>query len=147
MAERVGLEPTVRLPVLNAVGNCSIPRRTVILCHALTEKQRDVTVFTDNGFHNIGIGILRHHVGPLAQQAERDLAQGHLESIDAAAITSDMSVLGRFLITKKHQWQRRAAFRRASPQRWRVHRAGSSAAHHCSLSFFMPATRHRIASI
>jgi cytochrome c peroxidase len=71
------------------------------LCHALTEKQRDVTVFTDNDFHNIGIGILRHHVGPLAQQAERDLAQGHLASIDAAAITSDMSVLGRFLITKK----------------------------------------------
>jgi cytochrome c peroxidase len=101
MAERVGLEPTVRLPVLNAVGNCSIPRRTVILFHALTEKERDVTVFTDNDFHNIGIGILRHHVGPLAQQADRDLAQGHLASIDAAAITSDMSVLGRFLITKK----------------------------------------------
>jgi len=71
------------------------------LCHALTDKQRDVTVFTDNDFHNIGVGILRHHVGPLAQQAERDLAQGHLESIDAAAITSEMSVLGRFLITKK----------------------------------------------
>jgi cytochrome c peroxidase len=71
------------------------------LCHALTDKQRDVTVFTDNDFHNIGIGILRHHVGPLAQQAERDLAQGHLASIDAAAITSEMSVLGRFLITKK----------------------------------------------
>jgi cytochrome c peroxidase len=71
------------------------------LCHALTDKQRDVTVFTDNDFHNIGIGILRHHVGPLAQQAERDLAQGHLPDVDAAAITSEMSVLGRFLITKK----------------------------------------------
>ena len=71
------------------------------LCHALTDKQRDVTVFTDNDFHNIGIGILRHHVGPLAQQAERDLAQGHLASIDAAAITSEMSVLGRFLIAKQ----------------------------------------------
>jgi cytochrome c peroxidase len=67
----------------------------------LTDKQRDVTVFTDNDFHNIGIGILRHHVGPLAQQAERDLAQGHLASIDAAAITSEMSVLGRFLIAKQ----------------------------------------------
>jgi cytochrome c peroxidase len=27
-------------------------------CHALTDTQRDVTVFTDNDFHNIGIGRL-----------------------------------------------------------------------------------------
>ncbi|MGE5777983.1 MAG: cytochrome-c peroxidase [Hyphomicrobiales bacterium] len=71
------------------------------LCHALTDNQRDVTVFTDNDFHNIGIGILRHHVGPLVQQAERDLALGHLQDVDAAAITGEMSVLGRFLVTKK----------------------------------------------
>ena len=70
-------------------------------CHALTDNQRDVTVFTDNDFHNIGIGILRHHVGPLVQQAERDLALGHLQDVDAAAITGEMSVLGRFLVTKK----------------------------------------------
>ena len=48
------------------------------LCHALTDTQRDVTVFTDNDFHNIGIGILRHRVVPLAQQAERELAHGNL---------------------------------------------------------------------
>ena len=42
------------------------------LCHALTENQRDATLFIDNDFHNIGIGILRHRV--LAQQAERELA-------------------------------------------------------------------------
>jgi cytochrome c peroxidase len=71
------------------------------LCHALTENQRDATLFMDNDFHNIGIGILRHHVGPLAQQAERELAQGHLAAIDTTAITSEMSVLGRFLVTKK----------------------------------------------
>jgi len=71
------------------------------LCHALTENQRDVTVFTDNDFHNIGIGILRHNVAPLARQAERDLALGHPEHVDAAAITSEMSVLGRFLVTKR----------------------------------------------
>src|SRR5258705_8212293 len=71
------------------------------LCHALTDKQRDATVFTDNDFHNIGIGILRHHVVPLAQQAERDLALGHLQEVDAAAISGEMSVIGRFLITKK----------------------------------------------
>jgi cytochrome c peroxidase len=71
------------------------------LCHALTDKQRDVTVFTDNGFHNIGIGIIRHHVVPLAQQAEHELAQGSLQAVDHAAIESEISVLGRFLITKK----------------------------------------------
>ncbi len=71
------------------------------MCHALTDSQRDTTVFTDNDFHNIGIGVLRHHVVPLAQQAERELAQGNLKDIDGAAIESEISVLGRFLITKK----------------------------------------------
>jgi cytochrome c peroxidase len=71
------------------------------LCHALTDDQRDVTAFTDNDFHNIGIGIIRHRVVPLAVQAERELAQGHLQDIDRAAIESETSVLGRFLITKK----------------------------------------------
>ena len=71
------------------------------LCHAFSDKQWDVTVFTDNNFHNIGIGILRHRVGPLAQQAEHELAQGNLPDVDKAAITSDLSVLGRFLLTKK----------------------------------------------
>ena len=71
------------------------------LCHALTDNQRDVTVFTDNDFHNIGIGIIRHNVVSLAQQAEHDLAQGHLQDVDTAAITSETSVLGRFLVTKK----------------------------------------------
>ena len=80
--------------LFNAKARCN-------LCHALTDKQRDVTVFTDNDFHNIGIGIIRHHVAPLAQQAERELAQGTLQAIDDAAIESDISVLGRFLITKK----------------------------------------------
>jgi len=69
-------------------------------CHALTDNNRDTTLFMDNDFHNIGIGILRHRVGPLAQQAERDLARGHVTGIDTAAITSEMSVLGRFLVTR-----------------------------------------------
>jgi cytochrome c peroxidase len=71
------------------------------LCHALTDNQRDTTLFIDNDFHNVGIGIIRHRVGPLAQQAERELSQGHLPEIDDAAITSEMSVLGRFLVTRK----------------------------------------------
>src|SRR5437588_6103038 len=70
-------------------------------CHALTDTQRDVTVFTDNDFHNIGIGIIRHNVVALARQAEQLINSGDLEAIDRAAIQTDMSVLGRFLITKK----------------------------------------------
>ena len=73
------------------------------LCHALTDNQRDATLFIDNDFHNIGVGILRHHVTPLAQQAEREVAQGNLPAIDIAAITSDISVLGRFLVTRKEK--------------------------------------------
>ncbi|MGB8748893.1 MAG: cytochrome c peroxidase [Pseudolabrys sp.] len=70
-------------------------------CHALTDTQRDVTVFTDNDFHNIGIGIIRHNVVALARQAEQLIKSGDTEAIDRAAIQTDMSALGRFLITKK----------------------------------------------
>ena len=73
------------------------------LCHALSDSRRDVTVFTDNDFHNIGIGILRHRVGPLAQQAELELVQGQPLDIDIAAIEGEMSVLGRFLVTKRQR--------------------------------------------
>lgn len=71
------------------------------LCHALTDAKPDPTVFTDNDFHNIGIGILRHNVVPLAQKAQREIASGQLTAIDTAAINSALSVIGRFLITKK----------------------------------------------
>ena len=40
-------------------------------CHALTDNQPNLTSFTDNDFHNIGIGIIRHKVVPLARQAEK----------------------------------------------------------------------------
>jgi cytochrome c peroxidase len=52
-------------------------------------------------FHNIGIGIIRHHVVPLARQAEKLVNYADVKSLDHAAIQSAMSVLGRFLITKK----------------------------------------------
>jgi cytochrome c peroxidase len=70
-------------------------------CHALTDTKTDVTNFTDNDFHNIGVGIIRHNVVPLARKAEKLIASGDLAAVDSAAIGSDMSVLGRFLITKK----------------------------------------------
>ena len=70
-------------------------------CHALSEEKRDVTFFTDNDFHNIGIGILRHNVVALARQAGQLIKSGGTEAIDHAAIGTDFSALGRFLITKK----------------------------------------------
>jgi cytochrome c peroxidase len=70
-------------------------------CHALSEEKRDVTTFTDNDFHNIGIGILRHNVVALARQAQQLIKSGGAAGIDRAAIGTDFSALGRFLITKK----------------------------------------------
>ena len=80
--------------LFNTKGRCN-------KCHALTDTQRDVTNFMDNDFHNIGIGIIRHKVLPLAHQAEQEIASGNAVAVDRAAIESEMSVLGRFLITKK----------------------------------------------
>ena len=80
--------------LFNTRGRCN-------KCHALTEDKRDVTNFTDNDFHNIGIGIIRYNVVALARQAEQLISSGDTEAIDRAAIQTDMSALGRFLITKK----------------------------------------------
>jgi cytochrome c peroxidase len=70
-------------------------------CHALTDTKRDPTNFIDNAFHNIGIGIIRHNVTALAVQAEKLLDSGDSAAVDRAAIQTDLSALGRFLITKK----------------------------------------------
>src|SRR6266403_1306218 len=80
--------------LFNTRGRCN-------KCHALSEDKRDVTYFTDNDFHNIGIGTIRHDVVALARQAEQLIKSGDLAAIDRAAIQTDMSALGRFLITKK----------------------------------------------
>ena len=70
-------------------------------CHASTEQKRDPVFFIDKDFHNIGIGILRHNVVAEACQAESEINSGNTIDVDRAAIQSDMSVLGRFLVTKK----------------------------------------------
>ena len=80
--------------LFNGRGRCN-------LCHATSQSQPNLTSFTDDDFHNIGIGIIRHHVVPLARQAEKLVDSGKASDIDRAAIQSDMSVLGRFLVTKK----------------------------------------------
>jgi cytochrome c peroxidase len=72
-------------------------------CHALTDTTRDVTNLIDNDFHNIGIGIIRHNVVALARQAEQLIKTGDTTAIDRAAIQSDLSALGRFLVTKQEK--------------------------------------------
>jgi cytochrome c peroxidase len=78
--------------LFNTRGRCN-------RCHASVNM--DATYFTDFRFHNIGIGILRHHVTPLARQAMQQIEKGDLPAVDRAAIQSDFSVLGRFLLTRK----------------------------------------------
>jgi cytochrome c peroxidase len=70
-------------------------------CHALSDEKPDPTYFMDNDFHNIGIGIIRHNVVAMSCRAEQEINSGNTIDVDRAAIQSDMSVLGRFLITKK----------------------------------------------
>lgn len=70
-------------------------------CHALTETKRDPTLFMDYDFHNIGIGIIKHNVVALARQAEQLVDSGDPTAVDRAALQTDMSALGRFLVTKK----------------------------------------------
>jgi len=70
-------------------------------CHALTETKRDPVLFMDYDFHNIGIGIIRHNVVALARQAEQLVNSEDAAAVDRAALQTDMSALGRFLVTKK----------------------------------------------
>jgi cytochrome c peroxidase len=70
-------------------------------CHASSEEKRDPTYFMDRDFHNIGIGIIKHNVAAEACKAQTEVDSGNVIDVDRAAIQSDMSVLGRFLVTKK----------------------------------------------
>jgi cytochrome c peroxidase len=72
-------------------------------CHALSEDKRDPTFFMDKDFHNIGIGIIRHNVVALACKAEQEIDSGKIVDVDQAAIQSETSVVGRFLVTKKEK--------------------------------------------
>jgi cytochrome c peroxidase len=70
-------------------------------CHALSASRPDQTFFTDHSFHNIGIGIERHNVVALACRAQAELNSGNRLAVDRAAIQSELSALGSFLVTKQ----------------------------------------------
>lgn len=79
--------------LFNTRGRCN-------LCHLFADTTTRPARFTDDTFHNIGIGIIRHNVVQLARQAEQAIAKGDTIAIDQAAIATPMSALGRFLITR-----------------------------------------------
>jgi cytochrome c peroxidase len=70
-------------------------------CHALTDTRRDPTFFIDQQFHNTGVGIVQHNVVALACSARARLNSGDRIAVDQAAIQSELSALGSFLVTKQ----------------------------------------------
>jgi cytochrome c peroxidase len=70
-------------------------------CHALSDQKRDPTFFMDQDFHNIGIGIIRHNVVALACRAEAEVDASNVQAVDQAALQTDLSALGRYLVTRR----------------------------------------------
>jgi len=69
-------------------------------CHGWNPTQ---PLFTDQKFHNIGVSAHNANFVPLARKALDTLGQsgGGEQEIDKLAIGTDMSGLGRFLVTKQ----------------------------------------------
>jgi cytochrome c peroxidase len=80
--------------LFNSRGRCN-------KCHALSQGKLDVTNFTDNGFHNIGVRVVPRNVVAMAHLAEQSVKPGDMAAVDRAAIQTDMSVLGRYLVTRR----------------------------------------------
>ncbi len=69
-----------------------------VSCHAINDAN---PVGSDNRFHNIGVAARTRNFEALARDALRALeAEGGIEEVDRLALETDMSELGRFLVTK-----------------------------------------------
>ncbi len=79
--------------IFNGKGRC-------MSCHGWNPTQ---PLFTDQKFHNIGVSAHKSDFVPLARNALDVLSKtgGGSEAIDKLAIGTDMSGLGRFLVTKQ----------------------------------------------
>jgi cytochrome c peroxidase len=66
-------------------------------CHAFSTTS---PLFSDQKFHNIGIAAHKTDFIGLARKATGIVRSGDLKQIDELAIESDLSELGRFLVTK-----------------------------------------------
>ncbi|MDP9082918.1 MAG: cytochrome-c peroxidase [Pseudomonadota bacterium] len=72
-----------------------------VSCHMINSSN---PLGTDNLFHNIGVSARRQNFEALATQALGVLTNGSdTEALDKLAIETDMSELGRFLVTKKRE--------------------------------------------
>jgi cytochrome c peroxidase len=70
-----------------------------VSCHMMNSSN---PLGTDNLFHNIGVSARKQNFEALAGQALGVLKDGsNTEALDKLAIETDMSELGRFLVTKK----------------------------------------------
>jgi len=78
--------------LFNGKGRC-------ISCHGFSSTQ---PFFTDNRFHNIGIAAHKANFVELAIKARHMVETGNVKQIDELAIQTDMSELGRFLVTKNY---------------------------------------------
>ena len=67
-------------------------------CHAVNATS---PMFTDNLFHNIGVAAHKPNFVELARNAFGIVQQGNVKQIDELALQTDLSELGRFLVTKR----------------------------------------------
>ena len=67
-------------------------------CHAVNSTS---PMFTDNLFHNIGVAAHKPNFVELARKATGIVQQGNVKQIDELALQTDLSELGRFLVTKR----------------------------------------------
>jgi cytochrome c peroxidase len=77
--------------LFNGKGRC-------MTCHALNTSN---PIGSDSRFHNIGVAARAQNFEKLARQALKALEQqGGVEAVDRLALETDLSELGRFMVTK-----------------------------------------------
>jgi len=72
-------------------------RSRCMSCHGINGTQ---PTFTDNKFHNIGVSAHKQNFVTLARKGLELVDSGDPHAVDRAALETDMSELGRFLVTK-----------------------------------------------
>jgi cytochrome c peroxidase len=79
--------------LFNETGRC-------VTCHWINPSN---PLGSDNRFHNIGVSARHQDFEDLARRALAELAKdGGIDNIDQLALSTDMSELGRFMVTKNH---------------------------------------------
>ncbi len=77
--------------LFNGKGRC-------LTCHPFNGTQ---PLFTDHKFHNIGVSAHKQNFVELARRGLKAVNSNDPDAVDRAAIETDMSELGRFLVTKQ----------------------------------------------